>query len=189
MVIYDLGVGDPSRRPGSEEGYAACLDARSGAAAVGRGAVGAGTGATVGKWAGPSETRPAGIGSAVVRHDGLVVASLMVVNALGSPRAGGEEPPRIWDPEKTAGSPIEATTIGVVVTNARLDKSACRLVAESAHDGLARALDPVHTAADGDAVVAAATGEVEASVHVVRSLAAWVVERAVLDGAGGQAVR
>ncbi|MGH9114394.1 MAG: P1 family peptidase, partial [Acidimicrobiales bacterium] len=77
-----------------------------------------------------------------------------------------------------------ATTIGVVVTNAVLDKAGCLRVAQSGHDGLARALDPVHTAGDGDALLAAATGAVPAPVEVVRSVAAWVVEQAVLDAAG-----
>ncbi len=73
----------------------------------------------------------------------------------------------------------ENTTIGVVATNAALDKVGCLLVAQSAHDGLARALDPVHTTVDGDAVVAAATASVAAPVDDVRVLAAQVVETAV----------
>ena len=194
MVIFDLTVGDPKRRPGPAEGYAACVAAASGAGpssrgsigrgAAGRGAVGAGTGATVAKWRGPDGVAPGGLGSAVARRGDLVVAALMVVNAVGDAFAStGDGRPRIWDPAGSAVAPgREATTIGVVVTNARLDKLGCRLVAESAHDGLARALDPVHTAADGDAVVAAATGEVDAPVEVVRPLAAWVVEQAVADG-------
>jgi L-aminopeptidase/D-esterase-like protein len=78
----------------------------------------------------------------------------------------------------------QATTIGVVVTNASLDKTACLRAAQSGHDGMARALDPVHTGGDGDALVAAATGEVEAPAEIVRTLAAWVVERAVFDAVG-----
>jgi L-aminopeptidase/D-esterase-like protein len=78
----------------------------------------------------------------------------------------------------------EATTIGVVVTNATLDKTACLRAAQSGHDGLARALDPVHTVGDGDALVAAAIGEVEAPAETVRALAAWVVEQAVIDAVG-----
>lgn len=198
MVIYDLAVGDPAVRPGPAEGYAACQAAAAapppaaGApppASAGpvvvpvRGPVGAGTGATVGNWRGRADGRPSGLGSALARRDGLVVAALMVVNALGDPLGEGEGRPRVWEPPGGAGR--EATTIGLVVTNARLDKLGCRLVAESAHDGLARALDPVHTAADGDAVVVAATGEVDASREVVRALGAWVAETAVLDAASG----
>jgi L-aminopeptidase/D-esterase-like protein len=71
------------------------------------------------------------------------------------------------------------TTIGVVATNARLDKMACHLVAEGGHDGLARSLFPAHTRGDGDAFVAAATGEVDADVDVVRALTVHVVAEAV----------
>ncbi|MDP8993123.1 MAG: P1 family peptidase, partial [Actinomycetota bacterium] len=72
-----------------------------------------------------------------------------------------------------------STTIGVVATNASLDKVGCLLVAQSGHDGLARALDPVHTSVDGDALVAAATGGVTAALDEVRALAADVVAEAV----------
>ncbi len=193
LVIFDLTVGTVGARPGTEAGYAACLDARAGTDAVGRGRVGAGTGATIGKWRGAEHSRPAGIGSAAATHEGVTVAALVVANGVGDPAgpAGGEPGPRVL---ATGGPPVadgEATTIGVVVTDARLGKAECRLVAESAHDGLARALEPAHSGVDGDAIVAAATGRVDASVHTVRSLAAWVVEQACVDamasdhGSGG----
>jgi L-aminopeptidase/D-esterase-like protein len=84
--------------------------------------------------------------------------------------------------QPSPGEALQATTIGVVVTNAVLDKVGCLRMAQSGHDGLARALDPVHTGSDGDALVAAATGEVPArSWETVRALAAWVVEQAVYD--------
>jgi L-aminopeptidase/D-esterase-like protein len=73
----------------------------------------------------------------------------------------------------------ENTTIGVVATNARLDKVGCLLVAQAAHDGLARALEPAHAAGDGDAVVAAATGAVDAPLDRVRVLAARAFEAAI----------
>lgn len=201
MVIYDLSVGDPKVRPGRKEGYAAAADAKTGPVALARGRVGAGTGATVGKWRGPGAARPSGLGSAWVRRGDLLVAALMVVNALGDPvdwdrranadtkiadsdRAGHVGPatgrPRIWDPSGGQAG-VESTSIGVVVTNARLDKLGCRKAAEAGHDGLARALEPVHTAADGDALVVAATGTVQAPLPVLQGLAAWVVERAVAD--------
>ena len=179
MVIYDLGVGDPKVRPGASEGYAACVAAAPGRDALLRGRLGAGTGATIGKWRGRDAARPAGIGSASVSSGELVVSALVVANALGEPRDSSGAP-RV--PAGGDGiAELEATTIGVVVTNAAVDKAGCRLVAESSHDGLARALEPVHTAADGDAVVAAATGSVPARLEEVRALAAWVVEEAVLD--------
>jgi L-aminopeptidase/D-esterase-like protein len=215
VVLYDLGVGDHRVRPGPEEGYAACIAARSGAEAIQCGPVGAGSGATCGKWAGPDAGRDAGLGSAVARHGDLVVAALVAVNAVGEPRPAGVRlvEPRIpvrppvqpveagegvegveavgvdavagVDPGQAIGGDepdaLQATTIGIIVTNARVDKVGCLRLAQSGHDGLARALDPVHTGGDGDALVAAATGEVEAPLETVRTLAAWVVEQAVLN--------
>jgi L-aminopeptidase/D-esterase-like protein len=189
MVLYDLAVGDPSVRPGPDEGYAACAAARAGTDAVGTGPVGAGTGATIGKWRGPGAARPAGLGSAVAMHGDLRVAALLAVNAVGEPRPGtsGLVEPRLpaLPVEPLAGGG-EATTIGIIVTNAVLDKTACLRAAQSGHDGLARALDPVHTAGDGDALVVAATGAVPAPAEIVRTLAAWVVERSVADAVGSR---
>lgn len=179
MVLYDLAVGDPGVRPGPEEGYSACVAAGSGATAVVRGRVGAGTGATIAKWrgAGAARPRPAGLGSAGWRDGDLVVGAMFAVNAIGEPRSPGTDGPLIAGNAVLGGS----TTIGVVITNAALDKGKCKLAAEASHDGLARALDPVHTGFDGDAIVVAATGEVPASIEAVRALAAWVTEHAVLD--------
>ena len=185
MVIYDLGVGDATVRPGPAEGYLACERAEAGAPAVGRGPAGAGAGATIGKWRGAAEARPGGIGSAVGRDGDVVVAALIVVNAIGDPLPGGVARPRLPEPgdrsavEDSGG--LEATTIGIVVTNAVTDKAGCLRLAQSGHDGMARALDPAHCAGDGDAIVAAATREVEAPLERVRLLAGWVVEQAILD--------
>ena len=164
LVIFDLTVGDATVRPGPTEGYQACVAAMAGPGAVTRGPVGAGAGATVGKWRGRAGGRPAGIGSAWMTRGGVTVAALVVANAVGDRPGPAGSAPRVLGSADGAGSPFdvptpgEATTIGVIVTDARLDKLQCRLVAESAHDGLARAVDPVHTAADGDAFVVAATG-------------------------------
>lgn len=189
MVVFDLMTGDARVRPGADAGYEACQAALAGEQAAGHGRVGAGTGATFGKWRGAEHARPAGLGSAVERDGDLVVAALVVVNAFGSPPGGRrEEHPRAWPPGLPASAPAGLagtnTTVGLVVTNARLDKLACRQAAESGHDGLARAIDPVHTGADGDALVVAAAGDVPAPTATVRGLTAWVVERAVLDACG-----
>jgi L-aminopeptidase/D-esterase-like protein len=183
IVLFDLGVGDPKVRPGADEGYSACVDARAADDAVLSGRVGAGTGATIGKWRGRGAdgfAKPAGIGSAVARSDDVVVGALMAVNAFGEPRAEGFDGPRVPVLPDGPGVMV-ATTIGVVVTNAAIDKAGCRLSAESGHDGLARALDPAHTAGDGDAIVVAATGTVPSHVETVRALTAWAVEQAILD--------
>jgi L-aminopeptidase/D-esterase-like protein len=191
MVLYDLGVGDPAARPGAAEGYAACVAA--GAGVEGRGPVGAGSGCTVGKWPGLSSVSPhsraAGLGSSTQRSGDLVVGAVAAVNAVGDVRGQpGALPPPVPPPGSSPGSsPGLCTTIGVVVTNASLSKLGCHLVSQSAHDGLARALEPAHTGADGDAFVAAATGEVEAQLEVVRVLAARAMEEAILEGAAAGA--
>jgi L-aminopeptidase/D-esterase-like protein len=121
------------------------------------GPLGGGTGATVRKWPG-AQPRRGGLGSAALRSGELVVAALVAVNALGDRYDPFHPPLDLTAPGGAAGSSRSATTIGVVVTNAALGKLGLALVAQSGHDGLARALDPVHTLADGDALVALATG-------------------------------
>ena len=175
-VLYDLAVGDARVRPGPEEGRRACDEAGGGPFEVG--AVGAGTGCTVGKWRGPDAVRPGGLGTATERDGDLVVSALFAVNAFGDV----PDPNRALPPAGVARPAVgENTTIGVVVTNARLDKTACLLVAQGGHDGLARALEPAHATVDGDAVVACATGSLDAVVSVdrVRVLAARATEAAI----------
>ena len=176
MAVFDLTTGDGRVRPGPDAGYAACVEAVDHDVALGR--VGVGAGCTIGKWRGPEHAKPGGIGAAVASDGDCVVAALVAVNAVGELR--GDDLRLPVGPTK-AFAEAEATTVGVIATNARLTKVECLLVAQSGHDGLSTALDPVHTAGDGDALVAAATGAVDASVWVVRSLAAHVVDGAVRD--------
>lgn len=176
-ALFDLLRGDASVRPGPREGYAACAAASDDPPTLG--AVGAGTGAMVDKWRGFEHARPAGIGSAAERDGEIVVGALLAVNAFGGVVEPGAARPPVSE-LTVAGGPIENTTIGVVATNAQLDKAGCRLVAESAHAGLARVLEPVASTLDGDAVVAASTGALAgAPVERVRMLAARAVEAAV----------
>lgn len=181
MALFDLLVGDGSVRPGPVESYAACRDAASGHVQLGR--IGAGAGATIGKWRGREHARPGGLGSATLRDGDLVVTALIALNAVGDIDDGTEPS---WPPPPPEGvfgeadpGTVENTTIGVVATNAKLDKVGCLLVAQGGHDGLARALVPSHARGDGDAIVAAATGSVEALVDHVRFLAVRAVERAI----------
>ena len=182
LSLFDLAVGDSRVRPGAAEGASACRSARDGAVALG--SVGAGTGATVGKWRGAERARPGGLGSATVRDGDVVVAALLAVNATGDLDDGtATRPGEPLDLSPLRRPPEQAyaenTTIGVVVTNAHLDKVGCLLVAQGGHDGLARALFPPHTGADGDALVAAATGQVPAAVDLVRAMALVAVEQAI----------
>ena len=179
MALFDLPVAAPGAHPTAEAGYAACEAAASGTS-LATGTVGAGTGATIGTWRGPDRRRPGGVGSASQRHGDLVVGALVAVNAFGDPLGpDGERPP--FEPATGAWREAarENTTLAVVATNARIDKLGCFLVAQAAHDGYARAIEPAHTTLDGDAAVTLATGEVEAPVDVVRALAARAVEHAI----------
>jgi L-aminopeptidase/D-esterase-like protein len=181
LGIYDLGVGDPSVRPGPEEGEAACSAAAEGHPATGP--VGVGAGATVGNWRGADHVRPGGVGWAIVVEGGVRVAALVVVNAYGDVVAAGAEPPSGGMAEPGLVAPGTSTTVGVVLTDAALDKLGCRTLAEGAHDGLARAVHPPHTSADGDAFVAAAVaapgGGVDAPLDHVRTLTVGVVAAAI----------
>lgn len=189
LGIFDLGVGDPSVRPGPAEGRSACESATDGAVELG--VVGAGTGATVGKWRGPDNTRSAGIASVTLRHGEVIVSSLVVVNAFGDIEHGPGSHTDTVDgssAEPTAQGSVghTNTTIGVVATNADLDKIGCNLLAQGAHDGLARAITPPHSRVDGDAFVAVATGRIDlaevepyADVDTVRLLAMRAVEAAI----------
>jgi L-aminopeptidase/D-esterase-like protein len=180
MGLFDLLVGDGSVRPQREHG---ALAAEAAASVVDIGPVGAGTGATVGTWRGVDALRPGGLGVAVVRRGDLAVAALVAVNAFGDiddpldPTPLVDRLPEPADPGLAFGN----TTIGVIVTNARLDKTGCLLVAQSGHDGFARALFPSHTRFDGDALVACATGSLdrEVAVEEVRPLAVAAVVDAI----------
>jgi L-aminopeptidase/D-esterase-like protein len=193
-VLFDLIVGDPSVRPGPEMGYEAAASAKS--ADFAQGSVGAGTGATVGKVLGMEGAMKGGIGSAsIALEGGLVVGALAAVNAFGDvrdPRTGRViAGPRLED--GTLGDTVELlpeavarmgwgenTTLGIVATNADLAKRDANKVAQMAHDGLARAIEPVHTTVDGDVVFAASAGEVEAATDVVGAWGARVMQEAIL---------
>ena len=191
-VIFDLGVGDSQVRPDRAMGYQACLNATDEPVAMG--VIGAGTGATVGKAPGVTPS-PGGVGSACRDLDsGLIVAALVVVNALGNivdPEtgeivAGGKEgdsfvdiTERLLDAKLVQGT---NTTIGVVATNAVLTPAEGHRVAEMAHDGMARAVRPSHTMFDGDTLFTLATGaHTGSSVNTIGILAAEVVAEAIVN--------
>lgn len=168
LALFDRVVGSPDAYPDAAAGYAAARDTAS----VLNGAVGAGTGASVSNWRG-EDRLPGGLRYAEVQVGELVVGALCAVNAFGDIDPGtGPVDLSIVDALLAAAPDYRSnTTIGVVVTNAALSKADCYLVAQGAHDGLARAVTPPHTRFDGDAFVAAATGAMPAHVDVVRLLA------------------
>ena len=116
----------------------------------------------MGKWLGREHSLPGGLGTATVRAEGVTVAALIAVNAVGWIDDGSHEPVAPQRPvavdESVGTTEYGNTTIGVIATDAALDKAACHLVARAGHGGLSRALIPVHTTVDGDGLVAAATG-------------------------------
>lgn len=185
MGVFDLAVGDGSVRPDAAAGETACRDAVEGSFRTG--SIGAGTGCTVDKWRGPDNRRPGGLGAHTYEEpDGLVVTAIAVVNAFGIVMQRGEEPPNpVWpvDEAEAAFRTTEGgnTVVGVILTNAVLTKADCLVVAQGGHDGIARTVHPPHTSVDGDAIVACATGAVEARVDRVRALAVSAFAAAIRD--------
>lgn len=193
-AIFDLGFGSASIRPDAAAGYTACEQATS--EAILQGNVGAGTGATVGKMAGPAYMMKGGLGSAsTLLSDGTLVGALVVVNSLGD----------IIDPHKqqiVAGarnpsgqgflaSPSTGnTTIAVVATTATLSKHQVNKIAQMAHNGIAQTIQPAHTMFDGDAIFGLAMGPklqhipsstiAAAQVSTIGAAAATTLARAIL---------
>ncbi len=198
-ILFDLWVGDAAIRPDAASGYAACEAA--GTAPPAEGNVGAGSGATVGKLFGLQRAMKGGIGSASVRVGAITVGALVAVNPIGDvldPATGQVlAGARTADGKALLGSMRAllrgelpqhlqaglATTIGVVATDAVLTKAQANKVAQMAHDGLARCINPVHTLTDGDTLFALATGASgrPGNVTLIGALAAEMVTAAVLN--------
>lgn len=195
-VLYDLGIGAAGIRPDAAMGRSACEAAGAGPLAEGN--VGAGTGATVGKILGPATAMKGGFGSWSIRvGDGFTVAAAVAVNAFGDVRdpltgrllAGARHPVTgnllgtidfLQSGQLPGGGNAGAnTTIAVIVTDCALSKEGANKVAAMAHDGLARAIEPIHTMYDGDTVFALSYGDRDGDVSVVGALAATVLAEAV----------
>ena len=198
-ILYDLTVGDNKIRPDAEAGYKACRNAKSGPFEEGN--VGAGAGATVGKLNGGKPMK-GGLGSSSIKlPNGLVVGAIVAVNCVGDvidPKTGkivaGARTPdgkaflniigsyRAGRGVAQPASPGQNTTIGAVATNARFDKTQMTKIAEMAHDGMARAINPAHTPYDGDTLFALSTGtsNVTANHGAIGALAAEAVSDAIL---------
>ncbi len=202
-ILFDLPVLRADQRPDAAAGYAACEAATD--APVTQGNVGAGTGATCGKALGFALATKAGLGSAAMALDnGLLVAALAAVNAFGDvidPRTGrilagarGTDGRGFADTmaylcmadplslahlaEQQRG---QNTTLAVVATNAALTKAQATKVAQMAHNGLARAIRPIHTMLDGDTIFALSFGTLRADVSLLGELAAEVVAQSVVN--------
>ena len=195
-VLFDLTIGSHEIRPDKEMGYQACLNANDMKCA--EGCVGAGTGATVGKILGMERCMKSGLGTYCIQTGELKLGAIVAVNCLGDvidPKTGetlagvlDENKKRFLNSEEImikefSGRKIEFsgnTTIGVIVTNAKLTKSEANKVASMAHNGYGRTMRPAHTMFDGDTIFAATTGKVVADVSVVGLLAARTMGQAVI---------
>lgn len=194
-VIFDLNVGDFRIRPDFKMGYEACLNAKYIDNAAGN--VGAGTGATVGKYLGDEFSMKGGLGTYSIKIGDLVVAGLVVVNCLGDvfdPTTGKILAGALNETKTGFANTIEMikkgltlenafsgnTTIGVVATNALLTKTQANKVASLAHNGYARAIRPVHTMLDGDTIFCLSLGEINVDVSIVGALAAEVMANAIV---------
>ena len=194
--LFDLTVGDPNTRPDAAMGRAAAEAALAGGN-YRDGNFGAGCGATVGKWRGMEYCMKSGIGSYAARIGELRVGALVAVNALGDVfdwRTGqkiagllAEDRHSFADTEELMFRRTEAvenkftgnTTIGCVLTNAAFGKARLCKIAGMAQDGMARAIRPVHTSADGDSLFALSAGDLRADMDVVGTLAARCVSEAI----------
>jgi L-aminopeptidase/D-esterase-like protein len=205
-ILFDLGIGRSDVRPDANMGYQACLNASTAPPAEGN--VGAGMGATVGKILGMEQAMKSGLGCAALPlGGGLTVAALAAVNAFGdvlNPKtgeilAGARQPPQGSSSQTEGGfadtlqvmrtlrrgkrltfRPQESTIIGIVATNARLNKEEANKIAQMAHDGLARTICPAHTMLDGDTIFSLATGQRRADVNTVGAFAAEAFAQAIL---------
>jgi L-aminopeptidase/D-esterase-like protein len=194
--IYDLPVGSPAAFPDQAMAYAACEDAQNNLPRQGN--VGAGTGATVGKYKKePGRMMKSGLGLYAAESGELKVGALAVVNAFGDVYDGGKIIAGMLDKsgagfactdramfEDCLGARdllAENTTLAAVVTNAAFAKPQLAKIAAMAQNGLSRAISPVHTLADGDSVYAVSLGDVAADINAVGTFAARAVERAILN--------
>jgi L-aminopeptidase/D-esterase-like protein len=182
-IVVGMSIFDGSVRtgpPGAADGRAAALAAWSGEP-FRMGRLGAGAGASTGKWR--NRLDPGGIGWAERSAGSASVAAVAVVNAWGD--VLGEDGRPLFG-GTTASAPTAAfgrqnTTVAVLLTDARLSKTDCYLLAQSGHTGFARAIHPAHSRYDGDAVVALATGEVAVDVNLdlIRAVAAETMAAAI----------
>ena len=183
-------------RPRAENGYQACRSAEEETPVL-SGNVGAGTGVTVGKWAGTEYAMKGGLGSAEISIGRAWVSAVVVINSVGdiidehgsiiagaySEEAGflAQNNPRArWKmPEIGLG---QSTVLSIVMTNIKLDKLQTYILAKRAHNGYARAIIPANTSFDGDIVFAVCSGEIDFEPEIAYDIAAEVIRQAIVRG-------
>jgi L-aminopeptidase/D-esterase-like protein len=192
-VIYDLGFGRSDIRPNAGMGYAACINA---GVKVPQGSIGVGMGATVGKVLGMPYCQKGGVGTASIRlKDGTVVGAIVGVNAFGDVVEHGKVIAGARRDGKCIGTAQyllendvdlsemlgKNTTIGAVATNAQLSREETAKLAQVAHDGLAKAIEPVHTSVDGDTMFALSYGERKTDINLLITAAVEATRRAIIN--------
>lgn len=192
--IFDLSCASSSVRPDKEMGYSACLDAEKNLDKQGN--IGGGTGATVGKFMGAERSMKAGLGTYAVEINGVKVGAIVIVNAIGdvyevdskkelagllsfdkTQMVSSEE--EIFKMMQLAAASNRNTTIGAVITNAKMDKAQANKLSRMASNGIVRTIRPVNTSMDGDSMYALSVGEVEFNQDILGSLASYVVAKAI----------
>lgn len=196
-VIFDLNIGNHRIRPDSDMGYLAAKNAKNGEDRQGN--IGCGMGATIGKILGPQNAMKAGLGSATVEVGNLVVSAIVAVNSFGDiyDFIHNKQIAGIYDyknnkllntidimknDNKKLGFNLTNTTIGVIATNAILTKAEANKVAEMAHNGFSRSINPIHTMLDGDTIFTMATNKVKADINIIGTIAAEVMSKAITNG-------
>lgn len=193
--IYDLEY-KKFAYPDKTAGYKAASEAKTDNFVSGN--IGGGTGATVGKLLGMDCAAKAGVGVEYCNLDGLEVAVISVVNALGDVVKDGKILAGIKNQDGSFLDSVKVftsgtfslnntnTTIGCVLTNAKLDKIQTNILADLAHDGLARSVSPSHTRFDGDAYFCMASGEKNAEFNILSALVPTLAEKSIQNAVTGQ---
>lgn len=192
-VIFDKNIGDPDAYPSAEDSLGALQDARYDNRTMG--SIGAGTGATIGKWMGMKTAMKAGIGISELKRDGIQVSVLTVVNAVGDVLdydgkilAGAINPEEKFYAEhdtlirwRNSNLGMSANTVlSVVMINAKIDKQQAFFLAEHAHYGIARRIDPSHTSYDGDVVFVISVPNIKVNLDLMSSMIIKNVEESVI---------
>jgi L-aminopeptidase/D-esterase-like protein len=193
-VIFDLPVKDTNAYPLAENAYNACRNAK--ADQKEQGTIGAGTGATVGKWAGIAHMMKSGIGIAKEKFGDVWAESLAVVNSVGDIVdekgkiiAGAVQNgkfiaettshPHSWQVPKVDFG--ENTVLVAVMTNANLSKVSLYYLAERAHNGIVQAVKPAHTSFDGDMVFSMSIGAKTVDIDTITQMSIEATRRSIIN--------
>lgn len=195
-VIFDLNIGDSRIRPDFAMGYEAAKSASTKEDRQGN--VGCGMGATVGKILGPESAMKSGLGSATIEIGDLKVSAMVAVNSFGDifDHKTNKQIAGVYDYKNkrllntydlmkehnnNSQLSLENTTIGIIGTNAILTKPEANKLAQMAHNGFAKSINPIHTMADGDTIFAMATNKVKSNINLIGTIAVEAMSQAITN--------